>query len=461
MPKTETRSRLVDSKSKFWLLVLLLLVAIFNYTDRIVFAVMSQSIKQELGLSDFQIGLVGGLAFALVYSSFGIPIARLADRMSRVRVLSAALFTWSAASALCGLTGNFLHLLLARLGVGMGMAGFLPPTASLLADHFPPQRRASALSIVQLGSPVSALTGGILLAWIGDHWGWRAAFLAAGIPGMILAVIVLVALREPERGRLDGGRAEGASASFRVVLGQLLRKPALVHVVMGGALSMFGLTSIGLFLTPYFVRVHNLSLTDAGIVFGVVQFVGAVSGLLFGGFGADALAARDVRWRAWGPAAGLSLALVAYMVGFAQTNALVAAGFILVAAICLFIYFVPSVAMVQNMAGAHSRATAVALYALASSIIGSGLGPASVGLASDLYANASFAAGDYGARCPGGVAVSGAGEAMIEACRNAAATGIRYALMTCACIFAWAAVHYLLAARTVRNDLNHAVPSAI
>ena len=443
-----------------WLLAVLLLVSSFNYTDRIVFAIMSQSIKQELGLTDLQLGLLGGLAFALVYTGFGIPVARLADRYSRTKIIAAAILVWSLMTAFCGLAANFWQLLIGRVGVGVGEAGFLPPTASLLGDTFPPNRRASAMAIVQLGSPISALAGGVLLAWVGQELGWRMAFVVVGLPGIIISLVVYFGLREPQRGLIDGLAKPPPTVPLGQALREIVSKPAMIHVVLAGALAMFGLNSIGLFLTPFFVRVHGFNLANAGVVFGIVQFIGAVSGLLLGGFGTDALASKDLRWRAWGPAIGLLCAMVAYGSGFTQGDSMPSAGLILLGSACLFVYFVPSLALVQNMSGPHSRATAVAVYALVSSIIGTGLGPTLVGLASDLYANAAFHGGSYTALCPGGLPGADVSAAVAAACRSAAATGVQRALITCTLVFPWAAIHYLLAARTLRRDLYNAAPAA-
>jgi predicted MFS family arabinose efflux permease len=435
------------------LLTVLLGVSVFNYTDRILVPVLTEPIKQDLHLSDLQLGLLNGLGFAVIYTMVGIPMAWLADRYNRTRILAFACMIWSALTILSGFTVNFFQLLLARAGVGIGEAGFLPPTASLLSDHFPANRRASAMSIVQLGSPASPVLGAILGAWIASQWGWRAAFIAIGIPSLIIAFSVLFLLREPPRGLVDGIREKPVPPPFRKTLGELLRKRSFRHLMIGGALAMFGLQAVGSFMTSYFVRVHHLSFPEAFTIFGIVQFFAAVIGLLAGGFGSDRLASADIRWRAWVPAASLLLAAPLYFTGFSTGSVAIAVACLLLAGICFFIFFVPTLAMTQNMVAAQSRATAIAVYSLVANLIGQGLGPTLAGLASDRIAGGSFTgAGQYLTACPGGKAPPGSADMLVQACDAAAAGGIRGALLIVSFLYAWAAFHYYMVGRTLAKE---------
>jgi MFS family permease len=435
------------------LIVLLFLVGLLNFTDRNLFMVLSQAIKQDLLLSDFQLGLVGGLGFSLVYALTGLPLAMLADRRNRVAIIAVATAAWSLFCALCGFAQNFWQLLLARAGVGIGEAAFLPATTSLLGDHYPPAKRASAMSIIQLGSPASTIFCAVVAALIGQHWGWRVALIAVGLPGIVLALGVWLMLREPKRGVFDAPREAAETLPWRAAIGQLLGKRAFVGVMLGGALTTFSVNAIAQFYIAYFVRIHLWSLSEAGFAFGIIQCAAATVGLLLGGFGADWLGRRDERWRCWFPAIALCIATASYVVGFGQAQPLVAAAFILVGGICLFTFYMPSLGMIQNMAGPHSRATAIALFSLLGTLLGAGLGPVASGLASDIFAARAFPFGDFAATCPGGMATPGATAALAQACLDASASGLKAALTLAPLPLLAAAACYVFAARTLRQDV--------
>ncbi|MBC2777025.1 spinster family MFS transporter [Parasphingopyxis marina] len=443
---------LLSKGYKAKLLTILMMVCALNLTDRLLVPVLAEPIKLDLELSDTQLGLLTGLGFGLVYTALGLPVAWLADRFSRVKIVSAAVIVWSSMTAMTGMAGNFVQLLVLRAGVGVGEAGFLPPTASLLSDHFPANRRGAAMSIVQLGSPASTIIGGILAAWIAAHWGWRTAFVAIGLPGILLGILALTFLREPPRGLVDGITEKAPTKPFWSVIRSLLAKRSFRHLMIGGSLAMLGLNSIGSFMTPFFMRVHGLELAQAGTTFGIVQFVAAVAGLLAGGFGSDRLAAKDIRWRAWGPAIFLALASPFYLLAFSADSVVMSVAFILMAGISFFIFFVPTITITQNLVGAESRATAVALYSLGVNLIGMGIGPTLVGLASDLFAQSDFGTADFIRACPGGVAPDGAVPALGEACASAAAYGLQGALMLVACVYLWAALHYYLVGRSLPQE---------
>jgi predicted MFS family arabinose efflux permease len=443
-------ARLLSPAYTRWLLAVLLLVSTFNYTDRFIFSLLAEAIKRDLQLTDLELGILGGIAFALFHSVMGIPLARIAERKSRVNLLSASIFFWSLATALCGAAASFWQMLFCRIGVGVGEASFTPAVNSLIGDHFPPTRRASAISIVQLGSPISALVGAAVVSLIVAYWDWRAAFLAAGLPGLAIALIVRFGLREPPRGLADGmAPTKSEPPSLAAVLRVLASKPAALHIIIGGSLAHVGLTAIGQFLSPFYIRVHGLSLRDAAMLFGFMQAGAATIGLLVSGFGSDWAASRDRRWHAWSPALALLLAGPLYAAAFLQPGLFHAALFIFPASVALFVYIVPTFAMLQNMVGARMRASAVAVYALIASIAGA-LGPALFGLLSDIFARQRFGPGDFDRLCPGGIGE--AGTIYADACRFASASGLQAALACGVAVFAWASLHYLLASRTLRRD---------
>lgn len=435
------------------LVALMFLSGLLNFTDRNLYPVLAQSIKQDLVLSDFQIGLLGGLGFALVYALTGVPVARLADRANRVTIVAVATALWSLFCILCGLAQNFWHLLLGRAGLGVGEAGFLPASTSLIGDHYPPARRASILSIIQLGSPASTLLCAAIAAWIGQQWGWRAALIAVGVPGLLVGLMVQCMLREPPRGLYDAEQRT-EPLPWRAAIGLLLQKRAFIYVMLGAALVTFCVNAIAQFYVAYFVRIHDWTLAQGGFAFGVIQCSAATVGLLFGGFGVDWLARRDERWRCWVPAIGLTVGTVLYVLAFQQAQAMAAAALILVGGIFLFTFYMPSLGMIQNMASAHSRATAVAIFSLAGTLIGMGLGPVASGLASDLFAAHDFPFGDFAALCPGGRAVAGASAAIQQACLDASASGLKAALIVSPLPLLLSALLYLLATRTLRADMS-------
>jgi predicted MFS family arabinose efflux permease len=433
-----------------WLLAVLLLVSTFNYTDRFIFSLLAEAIKRDLALTDLELGVLGGIAFALFHAVMGIPLARVAERSSRTRLLAISVFFWSLATALCGAAATFWQMLLCRVGVGVGEASFTPTVNSLIGDHFPPTRRASAVSIVQLGSPVSALVGAAVVSSIVAHWDWRAAFLVAGLPGIAIALLVRFGLREPPRGLADGVvLAKKAPPAFAAVLRVLASKPAALHIIVGGSLAHIGLSAIGQFLSPFYIRVHGLTLREAAMLFGFMQAGASTIGLLLSGFGSDRAAGRDRRWHAWAPALALLLAGPLYATAFLQPSLVGAALLIFPASIALFVFIVPTFAMLQNMAGARMRASAVAVYALTGSIAGA-LGPMLFGLLSDIFARQRFGQGDFDRFCPGGIGQ--AGTVYADSCRAAAAGGLQAAMACGVAVFAWAALHYLLASRTLRRD---------
>ena len=213
-----------------WPLALLTLVYILNFVDRQLVAILGQPMKAELGLSDRQLGLLSGVAFALFYTTLGLPIARVAERRSRVGVIAVSLGLWSAATAMCGLARTVPQLVLARLGVGLGEAGYSPTAQSLIADMVPPERRATALSLFSLGIPAGMLIGAIAGGWLAQSLGWRMAFIWLGVPGVALAFVVALVLRDPRPTAVSIDHP-----SLREVALQLWRAPGFMHIAAGAA----------------------------------------------------------------------------------------------------------------------------------------------------------------------------------------------------------------------------------
>jgi MFS family permease len=412
-----------------WLLFVLLLVCLINYADRSVVGAVAEPLRRELGLTDLQLGLLSGLSFALLYSTLGIPFARLAERFNRVRIIAAATFVWSLMTVLCGTAMNYAQLLLMRVGVGVGEAGFMAPATSLLGDHFPKERRAFATSIMMLGVPFGALIGAMSGGIIAQSLGWRWAFIIMGIPGILIALLVWTTLREPVRGTQEADAGTNVPP-LKEVARQCFANRTFVHVLMGGLLGGFGLHGLGGFLGVYFVRVHELPFGTAGMLYGLQTFASVGGGLLIGGFLANRLGQRSLRWNSLVPAIGMFLCVPIYIAAFSASELRIAVVLIVSAGVCLVMHYGPSLAIIQNLATPRTRASTVALYMLCVNAVSMGVGPPLIGFVSDLFASQLAPA---------------LGE------QQALGTGLRYALMASTVFYAWGGVHYVLAQRGERS----------
>ena len=440
-----------------WLLFILLLTNALNLADRQGLGASAQAIKIDLGLSDTQMGLIQGLAFAIFYSVLALPIARLAEHVSRARIISAAVAVFGVMVCLCSRANSFWQLLICRVGVGIGDAGFAPPVGSLIGDHYPMNRRASALSVIWLGAPIGVVFGSRLGGWMAEHMSWRAAFIAVGAPGIVVAILTFLTLREPPRGMSDPAstavKSGSSPPSMLEVLKFLLSKPSVPHLLAGCALAAISMNGIGQFFGQYLARNFHLGFAETGRVLSIVAGSTMPCGMLLGGFGIDWAARHDKRWYAWGPALTLVLACPFFMLGFAQPTVLAAAVVLAIAHILLFVYWTPTLALGANMVGASMRASSVFVFNFILGMVGIGLGPTLVGILSDAFARSTFAAGNY-ALCPPGRAPAAVVDAFTQACADAKAVGLRHALMAVSFSCVWAGMHYWLASRTIRKDLE-------
>ena len=411
---------------------MLVVVYVFNFLDRQIVTILAEPIKVDLGLNDTQIGLMTGLAFAVFYTVLGIPIARLADRANRVSIISVALAIWSGMTMLCGYAQNFTQMLLARIGVGVGEAGCSPPAHSLIADYYPPEKRASALSIYALGIPVGSILGYLAGGWIAEFYGWRTAFLLVGLPGVVLAVLFKFLVREPIRGMSEPGGASGAASqppllrTIRVLLGNR----TMVHLAMGGALTSFVGYGLGQWLPAYFIRLHGMGLAETATFFGLVLGVASAIGTFVGGTLADKLAVRDRRWYAWLPAYGVLLAFPFYLMAMIAENPYVAIAIMVVPSVLNSLWLGPTFGTIQNLAPTRMRALASAMLLFILNIIGLGFGPFLVGVLSD-------------------VLVPQFGE-----------ESLRYAILIATAAYFWAGAHFLFAGRRIREELDQTTENA-
>lgn len=434
----------------------LFLASLLNFADRAVFSALAQTIKADLRLSDLQLGLLQGLVFALLYALAGLPIGRLAEYRSRTFIIAAAITIWSAATAATGLAGGFAALAFARLIVGLGEAGFTPAAASLIADVVPRARRASTIALVQLGSPAGALAGATLAGLIAGAANWRAAFFAFAVPGFMVAAMLAWLVSEPERGQCDeAGLNSPEVPRFKEFLTAVRTSPALPWVIAGGSLAGFGMTAISQFLAVFLARSFDLGVRDAAAMFGMISGIALSVGLLLGSFGTDFLARRDRRWSAWGAAIGLALTPPLYWVAFNATSLPLAFALLLAAGAMMLVYYGPTTGLIQNLLPPRMRASGVALFTLLYTLIGSGLGPVFVGGMSDHFASAAYGPA-FATDCPNGLPGIGAGQTLIDACRQASAQGLHDALTLAISVMFLAALCFWRAARGLRSDQSSA-----
>ena len=381
-----------SSNYRNYALFILLLGYIVNFVDRSILAILLEPIKQDLDLNDTQLGFLGGLAFALFYSTLGIPIAALADRWSRTKVLSIAIVVWSGMTALCGLAGSFWHLLIARIGVGVGEAGASPPSHSLISDYFPLDKRATALSIYALGIPIGSMIGYGLGGWSADNFGWRNTFFLVGLPGIAVAALLFFTLREPPRGLSEVKDAETPAAepegppSMLQVFRHLLKKPSFCFMSLACGLHAFVSYGVSTWNPAFLERLHDMSRTEIG---GWVALASAISaiGTFGGGYLADILFKRsaDRRWYLWIPAIATLVMVPFQLVTYLHPSFSVLYVSLCIAAVLSGMYLGPSFAMTQALVTLRMRAVASAILLLVLNLIGMGLGPFFIGFMSDIF----------------------------------------------------------------------------
>ena len=453
LPMTEDFTR----GYRAWMLFMLMLMNVLNLADRQGLAAIAPVLKRDLGLTDTQLGVIQGLGFAIFYTLMGLPIARLAERFSRARIIAISIAVFSGFGALASQARSFALLLFCRIGVGIGDAGAIgPPVSSLLGDHYPAGKRGSAIAVVWLGAPIGAMTGAALGGWTAQHADWRWWFIGLAVPGFVVAALALATLREPRRGGFDAG---GVIAGRRIpstgeVMRFLFAKPAMRHVLLGAAFSAIAMNGMGQFFARFIVAVFHLGTAQAGGLLGMLVVVGMSSGLVIGGFGIDWAVKRDRRWYAWGPCIALGLAMPLFEIGLYQPTIARTMAVLLLAHVAIFVYYTPTLALAQNMVDASMRASSAFTVAIVFGLVGAGLGPTIVGIISDHAAQHSFGAGHFASQCRGGAAGPGADAVLTDACAAASAYGIRFAMAAVAILLLAGSLHYFLAARTLRADLD-------
>lgn len=366
-----------------YVLALLFLVYVFNFIDRQILSILLEDIKAELEVSDTQMGVLVGFAFVLFYTVAGIPIARLADRGSRRTIIAAGLFFWSAMTAASGMVQSYAQLVLARIGVGVGEAAGSPPAHSLISDYFPLRRRATALAIYSMGVYIGAMIAFVAGGMIKDALGWRAAFFAVGVPGLLLALLVRTTIREPPRGMADGQVADAQPVSALEVARYLASCRSFLLIALAASIQSLSGYSVLVWGPTYLSRVHGMSGTEIGLQLGLIIGIAGSLGGFLGGRWTDYLARGDVRWYMRLPALQ-SLLGVPFVIGFTLSGDAAVALWCFVPFYFLGAMYVgPMLSMCQGLVKLRMRATASALLLFALNLIGLGLGPLLVGLMND------------------------------------------------------------------------------
>ncbi len=369
-----------------YILFLLFVVSVFNYIDRTIISILQVPIKQDLGLSDTQLGALTGLSFALFYATLSLPLARLADRTVRKRLVASSLAVWSAMTSMTGLATNFASLVLFRIGVAAGEAGSIPATHSLIADLYPPQRRATALAYWGLSLPVGMMIGYASAGALAETLGWRASFAIIGGAGVLLAPIVWFTMAEPLRGTYDGKLYQpvGTQLTTQQALVFLWRIKSFRYLVAAGTCHAFAWYSVNAWNAPFYVRAHGMSLGKVALYLAMLNGICSAIGMYVGGMLSDRLGARDVRWRLRIVAVALFLmvpaGLAQYLVASTELSILFAA----ITLTLMLVYYGPIIAVAQLLVPPDLRAFTSAVLMLVLNLFALGLGPLATGYLSDL-----------------------------------------------------------------------------
>ena len=467
---------------RHYVLILLMLVYTLNFIDRTLIAVVAQPIIESFQLTDAQWGLLYGPPFAIFYAIMGLPIALWADRSNRVHIISLCIVLWSIMTALCGVALGFVSLLMFRIGVAIGEAGCTPPANSLIGDYFIARKRATALGVYSMGvtlgsvlanvfggpiaqmegSDVGAWLDGTVLSWLfsGLEWatieGWRVAFVVVGLPGVLVALLVWLTIKEPPRGYSDPpDRGADAAPGWSDTFAELKRKPSFWW--MASAASLVAFVGYGLisFQAPFLQREHGLSVRDAALQLGAPLSLMAAAGTFLGGYFTERLTARLPTAMAWVPAVGITLAVPAYIAAFFSSDLFWVFVFWGIGAVFHYSYLGAQYNIGQGVVSNRSRATAIAVLLILVSLIGNGIGPYFVGFMSDFFMQQELLTLDtHTWLSPEACKSASVTRSMTEEtlCKAANSTGLKWAMAATASIFLIAAGGFLMCARTLQRD---------
>lgn len=417
----EATSAPAASRSAYYALFLLAAANMLCAGDRMIMSVLIEPIKLDLGLTDTQMGVVSGLAFAIFNAIALLPIGMLADRVSRRKLIAICLALWSGMTALGSQAQSYVQLLLVRIGVGVGEAGSGPIGISIIADNFPPQRRARAISFFFVSSPLGVLIFYSMGGWLAEHYSWRIAMLAAGVPGLLLAPLLLT-IADPQRGTSDRNAKAEKPMPFREAVTIVLQRRSVAHTMIGIALLNFVVAGVAMWGPSFLVRSHHTSLGIIGPVLAATSVAGML-GAFLGGQLTDRLAVKNKRWLCWLPAMAVLGAMIP-LAGFLLAESFLGAiSFNVLYGLLVAIYMGPSYSLIQTVVAPNMRATANSMTYLLSSAVGFGLGSLAVGMLSDALSHLGTAS-------------------------------LRYSILAIGIVLAWSAFHLHRAARTLETDLD-------
>ena len=422
---TNTESTIPPGAARYALVMLTIAYA-FNFIDRQILVILQEPIKADMGLSDAQLGLLSGFSFALVYITAGIPIAYWADRGNRRNIVALAVTVWSGMTALSGFAQNYSQLLLARIGVGIGEAGGSPPAHAMISDYYPPEKRATALSVYSTGVHIGVLIGFLAGGFISQTLGWRAAFMAVGLPGVIFAIIFFITVREPERGRWESS----AQAQYKPTLVETFRVLAQYrsfwYLAAGAGLTAFAGYGNGNFTPSFLMRSHGLEVANVGILLAIFGGGGGVIGTLLGGYFADRFGDTDKRWYFWVPAIAGGIAFPLSIPYLLLGNTTIVIGLMFLVTILINTYLGPCLAISHSLVPPAMRALTSAILFFVLNLIGLGMGPLTAGLLSDYFT------------------------------QTHGADGLRYAMIVVGLIASIGVLMFVLASRSLPRDFETA-----
>lgn len=426
-PLPELENPYASTARRNYVLVVLTLVYTFNFIDRQLLSILQEAIKLDLSLSDAQLGLLTGFAFAMFYVTAGIPIARLADRSNRRNIVAVSVGLWSFMTAISGFVQNYLQLLLARVGVGVGEAGGSPPSHSIVSDIFPKKQRASALAFYSTGVNLGILFGFLFGGWLNEFFGWRVAFMVVGVPGIMLAILVRTTVREPVRGLVENKQASDKQVPFKDVITLLWQRKTFRHMALACGLNAFAGYGTVNWLASFFIRTHEMSTGELGTWLALSTGLFGAIGVLIGGILGDKLGGRDKRWYTWIPGLATIMVVPFMIIVLLTDNQYVALVCVFIPGTLQNVYLGNSIATTHNLVGLRWRSTASAILFFILNVIGLGMGPFAVGLLSD------FLAPTLGVE------------------------SLRYSMLALLpTVMIWSSIHFYLASRTMLKELEMA-----
>ncbi len=373
-----------STKAAYYALGILTIVYSINFIDRQLLSILQESIKADLMLSDAQLGLLTGFAFALFYTFAGLPIASLADRSNRRNIVAISLTIWSGMTAISGLAQNYWQLLAARVGVGIGEAGGSPPSHSMISDIFPPEKRASAIGFYSTGISIGILFGFLFGGWLNEFFGWRVAFFVVGIPGVLLALVLYLTVPEPIRGLAENRASTGDNPSMMTVFKVLLSRRSFLFMALGAAMNAFAGYSTANWVASFMIRTHQMPTGELGTWLALIIGVGGAIGVFGSGVIADKRGKTDKRWYMWVPVCACVISIPLQISTFWVDDPYTALMCMVIPSVLSNAYLGATIASVHGMVGLKMRAVSSALLFFILNMIGLGMGPTTVGLVSDL-----------------------------------------------------------------------------